>query len=87
MIVVEKTSDKAIDTLPNLRELLDKKLDKLVKKVLLCTEEDPDNVNAIREEGATYYVNISSEDFQELDVNIEHIVVPTVEDAEKQYVR
>ena len=87
LIVVEKTNDKAIDTLPNLRELLDKKLDKLVKKILLCTEEDPDNVNAIREEGATYYVNISSEDFQELDVNIEHIVVPTVEDAEKQYVR
>ena len=87
LIVVEKTNDKAIDTLPNLRELLDKKLDKLVKKKLLCTEEDPDNVNAIREEGATYYVNISSEDFLELDVNIEHIVVPTVEDAEKQYVR
>ena len=93
LIVVEKTNDKVIDTLPSLRELLDKKLDKLVEKILLCTEEDPDNVNAIREDGATYYVNISSEDFQELDFKMEHpsIVVPAVEDmnnlAEKQYVR
>ena len=93
LIVVEKTNDKAVDTLPTLRELLDKKLDKLVEKILLCTEEDPDNVNAIREEGATYYVNISSEYFQEMDFNMEHsnIVEPTVEDmdnlAEKQYER
>ena len=91
LIVVEKPTDKSIDTLPTLRELLDENLDKLVEKILLCTEEDPDNDNAIREEGASYYVNISSDDFHELDFRMEHssIVVPPGEDnvAEKQYLR
>ena len=91
LIVVEKPNDETLGTLPNLRELLDENLDKLVKKIIVCTEELPDNVNPIREEEATYYVNISSEDFQELDIKMEHSsnVVPTVEDilAEKRYLR
>ena len=91
LIVVEKINDNAIDTLPTLRELLDKNLDKLVNKILLCTEEDPDNDNAIREKEATYYVNTLSEDFQELDFEMEHssIVAPTgeVNLAKKQYLR
>ena len=91
LIVVEKPNDETVGTLPTLRELLDKNLDKLVEKRLLCTEELPDIVNAIREEGETYYVNISSEDFRDVDCKMERcsFIVPTIEDnlAKIRYLR
>ena len=81
LVIFDKPNIGFDDTIPTLKPLFDYKLNDLVEKILIDTEEDPSNDDPIREEPITiedngksvtrYYINLKSAAFNEESEELE----------------